>query len=775
MHARVQYYMQGLTRNQNRLLYLVSLYTHFAETAEEKEQWLRKPALMVLIYEAIIEKVLDYDYAPISRIVENRRKYFNTSQEGTSDIDFLREEKLVNGLKLSSKNFHPVTCYQISEKGTQLVQYVNKVDREAVHEVIYPPQTRDLLSVHWDGDSYSLISENGYKRMSSVTDCEDVSYVSSAYIPQCLRLGGRPTMSNAHRAHECRPKDGQQGNLRDELDEVITLNSVSLIVAEYIPSGVNQIVQMNVNLGSTERVQGGFYTAKVDTDAAGTLLEVKPGLTNVSILDHSATRHLNFEADIHFPEEDGVVQVETFGCSMNAHGTMFYGMQVEAILERIKDQMSLDHLSRLLVDVHMDSSQIIDSIIAQHQRDLLQLIFDGDAAHREKINLILANEINPHLTAEEYMDKGEYENELKQVLGETRDAFDISEHDTLVFGKTGILVAGSNSRHHEPLLVSYLQLNAMDLFIRNFYIRIFSVQNRISILEGRIHKSHEHPTAYDLIKSEVGHLSRDIILLKEILGYLSDSADGLKVPPEPPEQAGRALYDRLQIRSFKRDLHIRITDFKKLMVGTRRALGFLKRMTKNLTENKAFMLKDSIAINTKQVCILNRHSVKKADTVDLMQIIVGGVVNMIFWLCVALFVNRIINKRAYLSEGVITVKQLWNIPCKLSALQEFLRDRDPNLEERNHDGRNTVTRVSWTASDQRSWGGFAPRVTLDYDRKSKYILRTTIEYNQRRADKRLKFNAKELNFRLTELMENHGVIEKSDIPSAFGYSEREED
>jgi WD repeat-containing protein 35 len=29
--------------------------------------------------------------------------------------------------------------------------------------------------------------------------------------------------------------------------------------------------------------------------------------------------------------------------------------------------------------------------------------------------LIVANEITPHLTAEEYMDKGDNENELKQV------------------------------------------------------------------------------------------------------------------------------------------------------------------------------------------------------------------------------------------------------------------------------------------------------------------------------------------------------------------------
>ena len=47
------------------------------------------------------------------------------------------------------------------------------------------------------------------------------------------------------------------------------------------------------------------------------------------------------------------------------------------------------------------------------------------------------------------MDK-ESTSELKQVIGDTRAAFDISEHDTLVFGAFGLLVAGPNARHHEP-------------------------------------------------------------------------------------------------------------------------------------------------------------------------------------------------------------------------------------------------------------------------------------------------------------------------------------
>lgn len=48
-------------------------------------------------------------------------------------------------------------------------------------------------------------------------------------------------MCLACRAHE---SGANTDTLRDELDEVITLNSVSIIVAEYIPFGANQIVQV---------------------------------------------------------------------------------------------------------------------------------------------------------------------------------------------------------------------------------------------------------------------------------------------------------------------------------------------------------------------------------------------------------------------------------------------------------------------------------------------------------------------------------------------------
>jgi WD repeat-containing protein 35 len=405
------------------LLYLISLYSHKASKGGHvKDGWIRKPALVVLIYEGIIAGVLDFDYAPASVCIEHRRIWMNVSQEGKSDIEYLREEELVNGLQMSTRSFQPITCYQVSDKGRDLLRRISRRDKEAVHEFVYAKDSRELLSVVWDGANYYLTTNKGYKRLSTITETEDVSYVSSAYIPQCLRYGGRPTLSNAHRAHECAGHAAK--NHDHELDEVITLNSVSIIVAEYIPFGANQIVQLNSNVGSTERVQGGFISPMVDHDTGGTSVEVSPELTSVDILDYTLTNHINFEAKINFASHHkDTVQVETFGISLNAEGTCFYGLQVEAVMDRVKDNISLDHLSRLLVEVQADSSAIVDAIISQYQRNLLQLVFLGDAVNRNKVNLIIANEITPHLTAEEYMDKGEYENELKQVIGDTKAAY----------------------------------------------------------------------------------------------------------------------------------------------------------------------------------------------------------------------------------------------------------------------------------------------------------------------------------------------------------------
>eukprot|EP01052_Picozoa_sp_SAG31_P042131 SAG31_NODE_6592_length_1959_cov_1.082796_3_plen_96_part_00 len=45
-------------------------------------------------------------------------------------------------------------------------------------------------------------------------------------------------------------------------------------------------------------------------------------ISKVRILDFRITQYINFEAEINYPEEEGIVQIEHFGMHFNKDGTV---------------------------------------------------------------------------------------------------------------------------------------------------------------------------------------------------------------------------------------------------------------------------------------------------------------------------------------------------------------------------------------------------------------------------------------------------------------------
>lgn len=68
-----------------------------------------------------------------------------------------------------------------------------------------------------------------------------------------------------------------------------------------------------------------------------------------------------------------VSQVENFGLHVNVDGSVLYGINVEAIMDRKDDDISLDMLSRMLVDVHQDSSSIMNDLLSKYQQALMDM------------------------------------------------------------------------------------------------------------------------------------------------------------------------------------------------------------------------------------------------------------------------------------------------------------------------------------------------------------------------------------------------------------------
>ena len=93
-----------------------------------------------------------------------------------------------------------------------------------------------------------------------------------------------------------------------------------------------------------------MYSALQDKNPMSTNFKVPPGLSSVDIIDFSLSRFVNFQSEITFPEEGGILQVENFGMHINVDGTVLQGMKIEAVMDRRADNISLDLLSRVLVD-----------------------------------------------------------------------------------------------------------------------------------------------------------------------------------------------------------------------------------------------------------------------------------------------------------------------------------------------------------------------------------------------------------------------------------------
>ena len=86
-----------------------------------------------------------------------------------------------------------------------------------------------------------------------------------------------------------------------------------MMVAEWVPFGDNAVVALMDKLGCQERVQGGFFSDIIDSFPMEEMLQTPAGLTDVRILEFDLLNYVNFEADINFVENEGIVQIENFG------------------------------------------------------------------------------------------------------------------------------------------------------------------------------------------------------------------------------------------------------------------------------------------------------------------------------------------------------------------------------------------------------------------------------------------------------------------------------
>jgi hypothetical protein len=323
-------------------------------------------------------------------------------------------------------------AYRCSKSGHEFVGKMPKKLKTQVDAVVRDwTGAGEPMNVMIDGNCVYLRSESGFERHTTVMDIGKIPFVLSPYLATCVRHEDVLLRDNSQRAYECVLWESE---VPDDRDEAVVLANVSVILTEWMFSGPNSIGLL------TESLEGSIYTTTARKSLTFTSLQVEGPITlnlkkktkdqdetkcRATLLDFQQSEDVNFEAAILHSTDPPVKKIQEFGVHMNQNGVVMCGVQIEAMQDREWDDIAPNLLAGVLVELHHDSSIIIDAMLSKQQRDILRCLYDGNAASRTKSLCIVVDKIEPALKASDYMDGGRYQKEFVQLVGEVHTCRDM--------------------------------------------------------------------------------------------------------------------------------------------------------------------------------------------------------------------------------------------------------------------------------------------------------------------------------------------------------------
>ena len=346
---------------------------------------------------------------------------------------------------------------------------------------------------------------------------------------------------------------------------------------------------------------------------------------------------------------------------------------------------------------------------------------------------------------------------------------------------------------------------------------MFIVLDDMKVTREKITNSTKDPNSLIKIRNMIVNVTRDMIMMQEVLGFITEALGIMPVPPEPPEQAGRSLYARLQINDAKVALGSRVKDLNKNIVGTFHERDLLSQMSNNVAEYQHHVIMYASDVSLKDLVAVQGVHQRNATVLELMQIfIVGGlsfdildrvtgewtvvstewirpfvepmmkstpvvyfVYNMFIWALFAFITVRIMRNWNWKASGLIVVYEQVNKPIHTSRLDKYLLDKDKTYEEHTKNVTNETVRLGWREMDKREWGGTRPEIEIEYDKKMEFMLNFKITYPRREVKRSLQFSAQELKAKVYQIFDTQrlwrqvkGEDHHSDSAITFGGTKR---
>lgn len=356
---------------------------------------------------------------------------------------------------------------------------------------------------------------------------------------------------------------------------------------------------------------------------------------------------------------------------------------------------------------------------------------------------------------------------MKQVLGETRFAFDVSDEDVIIFGSHGILLCGPNAKKYEPTLVAYLSLTGKDIFVQNLFTRVYITLDSLSKIRHAIVNAHTDPNSISKVRTQLAQESRDVIMFDETLGYAKESLDNMKIPTAPTEKAGKKLFELLDISRLRHELMARVKDMEKNTQCTHNEMSILRQMSVHMKEQRMYKLQKDLNTSTSAVADTIEATSGRSASLGIIQIILAGslafaildrftgmwtvtnreyavgfiegllnaaflwmILNILFWVGMAHLLGKYVLYAQGEASKVMDVKMILNQECDVNAMHMFLKEKSITKSDTLEADYGHAQRIRWIEQSKSLWGGTKPEILLEYDERHGFLSYVSMHYNK---------------------------------------------
>jgi len=786
-----------------KVLYIIGQYGSAAKT-DGVETWVKHAHLLVILFECIRKGALDMDYAPSPVVMEDiYLVWMNVSQEALHAINIIREARYVRCLRVDEDGVTE-TAYQVSKLGAVLLKNIKTNAWQTSIDAVIFNTLRKAKTVRFvmtdDGGRFLLSFGTGSFVESAVTEMEEVPYVSSPYLPSCLTLNCKdPFTSNIDKV--LITDTGGQAIGDPNVSEVLFLDTVKVLVGEWIPFGINQMGAMNKRAGSyanasLEMVPKSYFSNQTipakGTSTAPLLGDMSVtcsvGLTGVRVLDFDTFNYIIAEAEILFPEAGDVLQVEHIGVCFSVTGNAVYGFDLHSVMNKDGHNISVDHISRVLVDVILDSSEMVDSLLSPYQKGLLNSVYWGRSFLRPKYVIILAEQMKPKMICKEYLKDFECVNELQQIIGPILEAHDLNKEYSILKGENGLIFIGADSGKYEQILITHMAIVTTQQFVQAFYKRIRSELNTLSEIAQAITIAHTDPNTLKRCRIVFSQACEQLMLLKELFVILCDGLSRMNVEIDPAvlsDFVGKKLCTKLGISSGLRQLKDRVSDINRTFETFETKLNTVSTAISALSAEITQKIMMRIQRNTAQMDAVERasgnlnlsiHSVQtlmlgilalglvhagignwKASEATTIGFELATVPGLYLAMCIIVWMIlwKMFAKSFRVQKGVrletrieltlnqkIRIKDLWEfLAAKKLAGEDtdYVLNKTYNVALRKDQlSCNAIRKATWQESERDAklplgvskWMGSPPWITITFDAANEYLLDISLQFKR---------------------------------------------